>query len=124
MRLSRRQFDELLAQALADVPAPFAEHLANVVIGVEPYPSEQTVRELGLDDADDLLGLYTGTPMTERHADDGGNLPDSIVLYQRNIEEACDSEEDVVREIRTTLLHEIGHYFGMDETELDDLGYG
>lgn len=70
-----------------------------------------------------LFGLYTGIPLTERTSSYGMVLPDKITLYQRSIEEGCRTKEEVQAQIRTTLLHEIGHHFGLSEEELEQVGY-
>ncbi len=77
-----------------------------------------------MDKDDLLLGLYVGHPLTERSVLHSGTLPDVIYIFQEDVELVSDSEEDLVREVRTTVLHEIGHHFGMDEDELNRLGYG
>jgi predicted Zn-dependent protease with MMP-like domain len=71
-----------------------------------------------------LLGLYVGRPRTQRSVEDSGALPDVIYLFQRNIESICHSEEELIAQVRKTVLHEIGHHFGMSEEDLDALGYG
>ena len=78
---------------------------------------------VGVDDPTELLGLYHGTPLTERSIEEGFSMPDRIVLYQRNIEDMCETKDEVIEEIRTTVLHEIGHHFGLDEDDLEELGY-
>jgi predicted Zn-dependent protease with MMP-like domain len=124
MKLDPEQFARLVEQALGEVPAQFEPHLANVVIDIEASPDRETLESDELDDPRELLGLYHGTPLTERGAEAEPMLPDRIVLYRQNILLACESEEEIIQEIRTTVLHEIGHHFGLDEDELDELGYG
>lgn len=108
-------FAELADHALSQLPDDFARLLKNVAIIIEDDspPGNPT-----------LLGLYEGVPLTERAASHAGFLPDTITLFRNPILGICDSYEDVVRQIRVTLVHEIGHYFGMDEERLHDLGYG
>ena len=86
-------------------------------------PSSEDLEEMGIDDPAELLGLYHGTPLTERSVEFAGALPDRITIYQRNIERICRSRREIVEEIRTTVLHEIGHHFGLDEDDLFDVGY-
>ncbi len=100
-----------------------AEHLKDVAIDIEPLPDEQTCRDAGVEDPADLLGLYHGIPLTERSVTDSGELPAHIVIYQRNVEDVCETVEDVVAEVRITVLHEIGHHLGLDEKDLEALGY-
>ena len=112
--MERRKFEALVAQALHGLPRAFREKLANVAIIVEDLPPEQAQSE-GL-----LLGLFHGIPRTEKSVF-YSSPPDRIFLYQRNIEAVCSSEAEVRRQIRTTLLHEVGHYFGLSENELRGL---
>jgi len=112
--MDRRKFEALVAQALDGLPRTFREKLTNVAIIVEDLPPEEAERE-GL-----LLGLFHGIPRTEKSVF-SASPPDHIFLYQRNIEAICSSEEEVRRQIRATLLHEVGHYFGLSEDELRKL---
>jgi predicted Zn-dependent protease with MMP-like domain len=112
--MERRKFEELVAQALHGLPRAFREKLTNVVIMVEDLPPEQAQSE-GL-----LLGLFHGIPRTEKSVF-FSSPPDRIFLYQRNIEAVCSNEAEVRRQIRATLLHEVGHYFGLSEDELRGL---
>jgi len=93
--------------------------MTNVVIVVEDEPSRALLREMGIDPPDTLLGLYQGTPLTERQWDYGNTLPDRILLFQGPHERASRSEDDLVVAIGETLIHEIGHYFGMDEAQIE-----
>lgn len=122
-RLSESAFARLVDRAIAGIPDRFAPYLKDVVIDIEQAPSRAECDEVGIDDPRDLLGFYCGTPRTERGIETEPMLPDRIVIYQRNIERVCKSEDDIVREVRVTVLHEIGHFFGLDEDELEDLGY-
>jgi predicted Zn-dependent protease with MMP-like domain len=112
--MERSRFEALVAQALDGLPRPFREKLTNVAIIVEDSPPKETERE-GL-----LLGLFHGVPRTEKSVF-FSSPPDRIFLYQRNIEAVCGSEAEVRRQIRATLLHEVGHYFGLSEDELRKL---
>ena len=123
MRLTADEFVELVRQALADIPASFAGYLEDVCVDVEAVPGPEACAEGGVDDPRDLLGLYLGTPLTERGVEHGGQLPDHIILYQRNIERMCRSRREIVREIRKTVFHEVGHHFGLDEDDLAELGF-
>ncbi len=123
MRLSEEQFAALVEKALSDLPDRFRELLQGVVVDVEPMPDRRTCREMEEDDPRELLGLYQGTPLTERGVEYDGGLPDRIVIYQRNIERLCRSPREIIEQVRTTVLHEVGHHFGLDEDELEELGY-
>ena len=123
MRLTADAFAELVREALRDIPGPFAAHLEDVCIDVEAVPDPVACKEGGVDDPRDLLGLYQGTPLTERSVEHSVQLPDRIILYQRNIERTCRSRREIIREIRKTVFHEVGHHFGLDEDDLAELGY-
>ena len=109
--MERTKFEALVAQALDNLPKTFREKLTNVAIIVEDLPPKEAKSE-GL-----LLGLFHGIPRTEKSVF-LSTPPDRIFLYQRNIEALCASEAEVRRQIRATLLHEVGHYFGLSEDEL------
>ncbi len=93
--------------------------MANVVIVVEDEPSRALLREMAIEPPDTLLGLYQGTPLTERQWDYGNRLPDRILLFQGPHERSARSEDDLVVAIGETLIHEIGHYFGMSEEQIE-----
>jgi predicted Zn-dependent protease with MMP-like domain len=112
--MEREKFEALVAQALDDLPPRFRERLTNVAIIVEDLPPTG-VSNQGL-----LLGLFHGIPRTEKSVF-YASPPDHIFLYQKNIEAISRSEADVRRQIRETLLHEVGHYFGLSEEELRGL---
>ena len=112
--MDQQRFEELVAQALDDLPEAFREKLTNVAIIVEDLPPEEPKRG-GL-----LLGLFHGVPRTEKSVF-SSTPPDRIFLYQRNIEAICHNDVEVRRQIRATLLHEVGHYFGLSEDELREV---
>ncbi|MCH7526011.1 MAG: metallopeptidase family protein [Planctomycetes bacterium] len=124
MRLTLEQFSSLVDQAIRAIPDEFQPYLADVVIDIEPMPDRRTCEGLGLRDPRTLMGLYHGTPLTERSIEQSGSLPDRVVLYQRNIERSGRTRREIVEEIRKTVLHEVGHHFGLEENDLDGLGYG
>jgi len=119
-RAARRRFEALAQRAAGELPAEFRRLMKNVSIVVEDYPSKEEAREVGVP-RDELLGLFLGVSHAEQDLffDLPPSLPDRIVLYQRNIEVQCSSEEELVDEIRLTLLHEVGHYFGLSEEDLE-----
>lgn len=121
--MSRAAFEKILRQALDDLPDPFRGALANVAVVVEDWPPDWLLDELGIPPEDTLYGFYHGVPLPERSVSLTGNLPDKISLYRGPLEEDFPDPGELGREIRMTLLHEIGHYFGMEEEELDRLGY-
>lgn len=114
VEVPRAQFEELVAEALDTIPAELAALLDNVVVVVEDDAPE---------DDPDLLGLYSGVPLTERGSWYAGVLPDQITIYRNPTLAMCDSLEDVVDEVRITVVHEIAHHFGIDDARLHDLGY-
>jgi len=116
-------FDEVLRQALDDLPALFRQALDNVAVVVEDWPPEWLLDELEVPPDDILYGFYHGVPLPERSVSFSGNLPDKISIYRGPLEEDFPDRRELKRQIRLTLLHEIGHYFGMDEEELEQLGY-
>ncbi len=136
IRMSRREFVRLVRQAYKDVPPRVKQALANVDISVEELPDPEVagpgIFEAGASKKGDLeagdgnaslFGLYVGVPLPERQ---GGEpeLPDRIVIYRQPILQNCKNLADARKEIRITLLHEVGHYLGMDEEDLHRLGYG
>lgn len=115
MRVSEERFRELVEQAMKSLPEQFFERLDNVEILVEDAPDPETQSRFP-----GLLGLYRGVPQTERSTFHLGLMPDVISIYKRNIERLCRTEAEIRREIRKTLLHEIGHHFGLSEEDLED----
>jgi len=124
MHLSEDEFADVVTEAAATVPEGFVRYMKDIVIDVEDYPDTRTCRELGLRSRDTLLGLYRGTPITRRHVEAPYRYPERIVIYQRNIERICRTRKQMIEQIRKTVLHEIGHHFGLDEDDLRRLGYG
>lgn len=123
-RVSKRRFGELVERALDELPEQFARFLEEVPVEVRDRPSPSQLKQLGLGQRDLLLGLYQGRPLTERSVEDSGRLPDVIYIFQEPIEWVSRDEEELVQQVRKTVLHEIGHHFGLDEEDLDELGYG
>ena len=118
--MTRQHFRELVEEAIDSIPERFARQVRNVGFIVEDEPSDELLDEMEVEDGGTLLGLYDGTPLTERQWGHGNQLPDRILLFQGPIEDAAGgNEDDVFREIGETLIHELGHYFGMTEEEID-----
>jgi len=111
-------------QALREVPQPFRQHLKEIDVIVKRRPSAADLRAAGLAPGESMYGFYQGVPMTERTSGYGMTVPDVIYIYQEPLEEDFTDDRDLVEEIRTTVLHEIGHFFGLDEDEVDALGLG
>lgn len=110
--MDRGRFEELVEEAMAGLPGWVRKRLDNVAVIVEDEPPE---------DDPDLLGLYQGVPLTERGADYFGVLPDRIRLFRRVIEDEAESEEEVTRVVRETVIHEVAHFFGISDERLHDL---
>lgn len=123
MHFDADTFLDLIARAVASLPQQFRSHMQNVTIDVEPLPDRRTCHDMDLDSPYELLGLYHGVPLTERHVE-GVYFPDRITIYQKSIEASCDDPDQAIEQIRHTVLHEVGHFFGMTEDDLDRLGYG
>jgi predicted Zn-dependent protease with MMP-like domain len=126
LRLKPEEFWELVDQAVADLPQMFRQKLENISIAVEDYPSDEVLGSLRpRPPRNGLLGVYIGVPYTARPGFPvTGMMPDRIELYQRNIEGVCRTREEVVEQVRQTIIHEIGHYFGLDERTLRRLESG
>ena len=122
--VSKARFAELVEKAAAGLPTQFANALIEVPIEIRDRPSTKMLRSLGLEDDELLLGLYHGRPRTERSIEDSGRLPDVIYIFQEDVELVSENETDLIEQVRTTVLHELGHHFGMSEEDLDELGYG
>jgi predicted Zn-dependent protease with MMP-like domain len=121
--MERRAFEDLIQEAMQELPKEFQEKLTNVAIIVEDYPSPETVTRLNLLPDETLFGLYEGVPLTERGFFAEPLHPDRILLFQRAIEDECESTEEIKEEIKVTLVHEIAHFFGIDDDYLEEIGY-
>ena len=124
MHLSDQEFEAVIEQALESVPPGFNKYLDEIVIDVEDMPDEAACQRVGIKDPRTLLGLYHGTPLNQRHVQAPYRYPERIVIYKLNIERFCKSKQKMVAQIRKTVLHEIGHHFGLTEQQLRELGYG
>jgi predicted Zn-dependent protease with MMP-like domain len=122
--MRRHEFEKLVLEALAKLPAEFQEHLHNLDVVVRSRPSLAERRQAGSRHGDALFGLYLGIPLTERGAYYNMALPDKIVIYQQAHERLCSSREEMVEEVRKTVLHELGHCMGIDEERLEELDLG
>ena len=121
--MTRREFTRLVTEVLDSLPDEFAARVANVEVVVVDAPTKKQLRDNGLDPrSETLMGLYEGVPLAERGTDYSG-LPDRISIFYKPIVEACDSRAEIREEIRTTLLHEIAHVFGIEDDDLDEWGY-
>ena len=125
IRLSEEEFQELVDQALESLPEAFLPYMENLSVEVMPLPSRDLMRERKVQGPRTLLlGLYHGVPLTQKSVSAPFDWPEQIFIFQRNIEAVCDSREEIVTQVRQTVLHEVGHHFGMNEKDLRKLGYG
>ena len=122
-RVPRAEFQKLVARAVELLPPRFLARLENVGVVVEDEPTDEDLELAGVEPGGTLLGLYHGIPQSERGSWYGNMLPDRIVIYQRPIEAVARNRREIQKEIRITLMHEIGHHFGLGEEELSEAGY-
>jgi predicted Zn-dependent protease with MMP-like domain len=126
----RQHFDEQVDKVLAELPPQVHNLLERVPLHVEDHPSEEVMLDRGVEYLDDLCGLYTGIPLTQRSIEQSGTLPDVVTIYREGISSAAADrhgriDNDRLREeIRITILHELGHHHGLTEDDLRKLGYG
>lgn len=114
MRVSRKRFDFLVARAMRRIPGEFRRYLDNVVVTVHDRPRK-------CDGESDLLGLYVGIPLPDRHFDDTFQCPDQVLIFQRPIEEICRTEAEIIHEVRVTVVHEVAHHFGFTDDEIEQI---
>jgi predicted Zn-dependent protease with MMP-like domain len=120
--MTRDRFRALVSEAIDGIPRRFARAMSNIAIVVEDVAGPELLEELEMAPDEDLFGLYQGIPLPERTWAYGNTLPDRITLFQQTIEDACEGDEDcIVMEIGDTLIHELGHYFGMSEDEIMEI---
>jgi predicted Zn-dependent protease with MMP-like domain len=123
VRIARSEFEELVEEALAGIPEDFREKLENVDVFVEDRPSAAERRELGLRPGETVFGVYRGAPVQDSAYGGRLELPNSITIYRKPFERTCRSRQEIIHEVRRTVLHEVGHHFGMSEARLRELGY-
>ncbi|MBP7145947.1 MAG: metallopeptidase family protein [Acidobacteria bacterium] len=123
IRISREEFDRVVRDAIAELPPEIRGQLQNISIMVQDLPSDEDLGDFEPPLDPCLFGLYIGVPLPERSTSDPPQLPDTIYVYKRNLERMGTDRDVLVQEIRTTILHEIGHYLGFDEEDLAERGY-
>jgi predicted Zn-dependent protease with MMP-like domain len=116
--MTRRQFEALVEKSLRKLPRAFKEKIANIAVVVEDWADDETLEEMGIDPPDTLYGLYRGVDLTQRDSSYGNVLPDVITIYQGPIEEDAADEAEMAEIVRETVMHELGHYFGLDDDTL------
>jgi len=119
--MTRAEFERLVVEAVMLIPKRFRREMKNLALVVEEEPSAELLEEMEIEPPDSLYGLYQGTPLPERAWDHGNTLPDHITLFQRPIEEECEDEDEVRAVIGETLIHEVGHYFGLSEEQIEEI---
>jgi len=119
--MTREKFEKLVAEAIALIPRRFRSEMQNLAVVVEDEPDDALLDELDIEPPDSLYGLYQGIPLPERSWGHGNVLPDSITLFQKVIEADAEDEDDVRDMIGETLIHEVGHYFGLSEEEIEEI---
>jgi predicted Zn-dependent protease with MMP-like domain len=124
VEISRREFEQLVTRALRRLPRKFRDRLENIAVVVEDWANDDTLDEMGIEPPDTLYGLYRGTDLTRRDTAYGNVLPDVIAIYQGPIQEDCESVEEMEELVRDTVVHEVGHYFGLDDERLAELEDG
>ena len=119
-----KRFEELVQEAIDGLPAFFQERLENVGVVIEEEPEPELLEEMGMDpERDTLYGLYEGIPLTERELDAVWQLPDKVTIFRRPLLEDCRTEGELVEEVQVTVVHEIAHFFGIDEETLHEYGW-
>src|SRR5688500_4645207 len=113
--MNRRRFEALVEKALRKLPKRFKEKISNIAVVVEDWADEATLADVGIEPPDTLYGLYRGVELAHRDSTYGNVLPDVITIYQGPIEEDAADEEEMAEIVRETVVHEIGHYFGLDD---------
>ncbi|QNN67870.1 metallopeptidase family protein [Sphingomonas lutea] len=119
---SVEEFEEIARRTLAALPEPFAGHLKDVVLVIEDFADEATLKDMGIDDPFDLTGIYEGLPLTEKSVEQSGTLPDRVRLFRRPIlDEWADGDDTLEHLIAHVLIHEIGHHFGFSDDDMHAL---
>jgi predicted Zn-dependent protease with MMP-like domain len=117
----RAEFEALVERALRKLPKRFRLKLANIAVVVEDWPDGETLEEMEIEPPDTLYGLYRGVDLPHRGSSYGNVLPDTITIYQGPIEADCGDEAEMIELVREVVVHEIGHYFGLDDERLAEL---
>jgi len=119
--VTHTEFEALVERALRSLPRQFKDKIRNVAVVVEDWADDETLEELGIEPPDTIYGLYRGTDITRRDSSYGNVLPDTIHIYQGPIEEDCVDAEEMADLVKDTVIHEIGHYFGLDDDTMEGI---
>jgi predicted Zn-dependent protease with MMP-like domain len=123
VKLSNKEFDRIVKEAIARIPEEIRQHLENILITVQKRPDPDMLSEMGYAPDEPLLGLYWGVPLNERTLGEPPLYPDTIFIYKESLEEMCATREELEEEIEVTVVHEVAHFLGMSEERLAELGY-
>jgi predicted Zn-dependent protease with MMP-like domain len=118
MKVSGEEFEGLVAEAINSLPENFKEKMENIAIAIEDFPSQELLIEMKIKSPYGLLGLYRGVPYPRRGIWYRNVLPDKIIIFKKPIEVRCRNREDIKKSVRRVVIHEIGHYFGLNEADL------
>jgi len=122
--VTHTEFEALVERALSSLPRQFKDKIRNVAVVVEDWADDETLEELGIEPPDTIYGLYRGTDITRRDSSYGNVLPDTIHIYQGPIEEDCINAAEMAELVKDTVIHEIGHYFGLDDDTMEGIEQG
>ena len=122
--MTRRQFEALVDKSLRRLPRKFRERISNIAVVVEDWADDATLAEMGIEPPDTLYGLYRGVDLTHRDSMYGNVLPDVITIYQGPITEDASDADDMAEIVRETVIHEVGHYFGLDDETMHRIENG
>jgi predicted Zn-dependent protease with MMP-like domain len=122
--MTKPQFEALVARAMRSLPKTFRDKIKNIAVVVEDWADADTLAEMGIEPPDTLYGLYRGIDLTRRDGSYGNVLPDVVTIYQGPIEEDAADEEEMAEIVRETVVHELGHYFGLDDETMHRLEEG
>ena len=123
MKLSNKEFDRIVKQAIGRIPGEIRRHLDNILITVQKRPDPEMLEEMGYPPDELLLGVYWGVPLNERSVAEPPLYPDTIYIFKEPLEEMCETQEELEEEIEITVVHEVAHFLGMSEERLAELGY-
>ncbi len=121
MRITRKEFETLVISTIEEIPKLFRDKMENIDLVIEKFPSNQLLSQMELQSPYDLLGLYQGVPFNQRGFYYGNVLPDKITLFQIPIESGCKNKKEIKERIKEVIIHELGHYLGLDEDDLKNL---
>lgn len=123
MKLKEEDFDRIVERAIQRLPAQIRNHMENIVISVRRRPSPDLLRRMQSGPGESLFGVFEGVPLPERSVLDPPLYPDTIFIFQEPLQSACSSLHELEKEIGITVVHEVAHYLGMNEKQLEELGY-